>query len=311
MSELVRVPVGAGSPEGINSAYVVPEKGIVVDPGPPTEKAWSALNSTTDPVDVEHVFVTHWHVDHAGLACQLADEADATLHMHPSDAPLVGEYATERERRLERDLAALRRWGVPETDRKALCDTDSPSPLPDSYEVLTHEDGENVSGVEFIHTPGHTLGHSSFAVDGSLLLGDLLLPTYTPNVGGSDTRIEDPLGAYLSSIERIEGRFDYGEPGHGTTMKVEEAVSEVRSHHRNRAEAAFRSLATLDQPTPWDVACELFGEMSEIHVKFGAGEAAAHLQRLAALDVVERHDEDAIRYRPRVEDYPSGLNLTP
>ncbi|KYH25902.1 hypothetical protein HAPAU_25800 [Halalkalicoccus paucihalophilus] len=55
----------------------------------------------------------------------------------------------------------------------------------------------------------------------------------------------------------------------------------------------------------------LVGEMRGIHAKFGAGEAAAHLNQLAALDVVERTGEDPLSYRPRVADYPSDLNLTP
>lgn len=312
MTDPVRVPVGAGSPEGVNSAYHLPDRGVVVDPGPPTETAWDALTDAIGSLEsIDHVFVTHWHSDHAGLACRLAEAADATIHMHPSDAPLVGEYATARERRLDRDVATLRRWGVPETRREALLDADSPSAMPETHPVETHGDGETVAGVEVLHTPGHTLGHASFAVNGTLFLGDLLLPTYTPNVGGSDTRTDDPLAAYLASIDRVNDRFDEGEPGHGTTMDVTRAVEEVGTHHRERARAAFRALSAVPDPTPWAVARDLFGEMRGIHAKFGTGEAAAHLDRLVALGVVERTGTDPIRYRPRVEDYPSDLNLTP
>ncbi|MDL5360506.1 MBL fold metallo-hydrolase [Halalkalicoccus sp. NIPERK01] len=312
MTDPVRVPVGAGTPEGVNSAYYLPERGVVVDPGPPTEPAWNALVDAIGSLGtVEHVFATHWHSDHAGLACRLAEAAGATIHMHSADAPLVGDYAAARERRLERDLATLRRWGVPENRRETLRDADSPSAMPETYPVTTHEEGETVAGLEVLHTPGHTLGHASFACEGTLLLGDLLLPTYTPNVGGSDTRTDDPLAAYLASIDQVNARFETGEPGHGTTMDVTRAVEEVRTHHRERARAAFRALRTVEEPTPWAVARALFGEMDGIHVKFGAGEAAAHLDRLAALDIVERTGENPIRYRPRVEDYPSDLNLTP
>lgn len=313
MTKPIRIPVDTGTPEGVNSAYHFPDRGIIVDPGPPTETAWTALIEAIGPAlsSVEHVLVTHWHSDHAGLACRLAEAADATLHMHSSDAPLVGEYAAARQRRLNRDVATLRRWGVPKPRREALINSDSPSPMPETYPITAHEDGETVAGLEFVHTPGHTLGHSSFATDDTLLLGDLLLPTYTPNVGGSDTRTDDPLATYLASIDRVNARFDEGEPGHGTTMDVTRAVDEVRTHHRERACAAFHALSTVDDSTPWMVARNLFGEMRGIHAKFGAGEAAAHLNRLVALGVVERTDEESICYRPRVEDYPSDLNLTP
>ncbi|MEM4780398.1 MAG: MBL fold metallo-hydrolase [Halalkalicoccus sp.] len=312
MSEPARIPVGAGTPEGINSAYHLPDRGVVVDPGPPTDAAWDTLTDALGSLDdVECVLVTHWHADHAGLACRLAEAAGATIHMHAADAPLVGAYAAERERRLERDVAALRRWGVPEDRRAALVESDTPSALPGAYDVREHEDGETVAGVEFLHTPGHTLGHTSFVAGGTLLLGDLLLPTYTPNVGGSDTRIDDPLSVYLPAIDRVNARFDSGEPGHGTTMDVDRAVQTVKTHHRERATAAFAAVERMGAATPWAVACDLFGGMDGLHVKFGAGEAAAHLERLAALALLERRGEDPVRYRARVPDYPSGLNLTP
>jgi glyoxylase-like metal-dependent hydrolase (beta-lactamase superfamily II) len=219
MTEVVRVPLGAGSPEGVNSGYVLPAEGVVVDPGSPTEETWTTLRDGIVDAglridEVEHVLVTHWHMDHAGLACRLAETANATVHMHTADVPLVGDYAAARDRRLRRDTETLRRWGVPEPVRTALVEADNTSPVPDEHDVRIHADGDVVAGVEFVHTPGHTAGHTSFAYGDAVLLGDLLLPTYTPNVGGSDTRMDDPLADYLRSIDRVNARFDRGEPGH-------------------------------------------------------------------------------------------------
>ncbi|WP_135535955.1 MBL fold metallo-hydrolase [Halostella pelagica] len=316
MTAVERIPLGAGSPEGVNSAYALPDEGVVIDPGSPTETTWNALRTGLDeaglPVrEVEHVLVSHWHMDHAGLACRLAEAAGATVHMHAEDAPLVGEYAAARDRRLNRDAETLRRWGVPDPVCAALVESDRPSPVPDEYAVRAHADGDLVAGVAFVHTPGHTGGHASFVYEGTLFLGDLLLPTYTPNVGGSDTRMDDPLADYLQSIDRVNAEFDRGEPGHGTTVDIEATVASVWEHHRDRAAKAFRAVADAGEATPWAVARDLFGEMDGIHAKFGAGEAAAHLRRLAALGVVERRDGDPIRYAPRLDDYPSGVNLTP
>lgn len=316
MGDIRRVPVGTGTHEGMNSAYLIPDAGVVVDPGPPTDDAWSSLRGGIVDAGlsldaIEHVFVTHWHSDHAGLAYRLSDASNASVHLHADDAPLVGDYATERRRRLERDFEALRGWGVPESARTNQREADGVSPFPDTHEIQAREDGDTVAGVEFVHTPGHTKGHVSLVYGDTLLLGDLLLPTYTPNVGGSDTRMADPLASYLRSIDRVNARFDKGEPGHGTTVDVASAVDENRAHHRERARAAFRVVAAAGEATPWTVARELFGEMAGIHVKFGAGEAEAHLRRLAERDVVERLDGTPVRYRPLVDDYPSGLNLTP
>jgi hypothetical protein len=44
----------------------------------------------------------------------------------------------------------------------------------------------------------HSGSHAVFAADGTLFVGDAVLPTYTPNIGGSDTRTEKPLETYRS-----------------------------------------------------------------------------------------------------------------
>lgn len=318
MSESIRLSVGEGSLEGTNSAYVLPERGVVIDPGPPSASAWTALrDGITDAglalEGIDHVIVTHWHIDHAGLACRLAERADASLHVHRNDAPLVGSYATARDERLRRDRRTLARWGLPTSIRDDVIDRDTPSPLPDSFPVARREDGDVVAGVEFVHTPGHTSGHVSLKTDADVFLGDLLLPTYTPNVGGSDTRLRDPLGQYLSSVTRLESTREYGNPGHGTEMCIPDASDGVRRHHRERAEAAFRAISSTESAasTPWEVAKQLFGEMTGVHAKFGAGEAAAHLQRLTAVGIVERLDGETVRYRPVADSYPADVPLTP
>lgn len=304
MVRVERVAVGRGTPEGVNSAYVLPDLRVVVDPGPPGEGAWEDLVTGVaaaglEPTDVDHVFVSHWHVDHAGLAPRLADAADATLHMHDADAPLVGEYREERRRRLQRDAARMREWGVPTDVASAVVDSDSPSPLPDRTPVTTHSDGDVVAGVEVLHTPGHTAGHAAFAVEDALFVGDAVLATYTPNVGGGDTRQRDPLHRYFTALDRLVARAQVALPGHGTPFSLEERVSEIRDHHADRQSRVLDAVEAAEGPmSPWDVACDLFGEMRGVHAKFGAGEAAAHLARLVTAGDVTRYNGIHIKYEP-------------
>jgi glyoxylase-like metal-dependent hydrolase (beta-lactamase superfamily II) len=328
-SETVRrVTLDIANPEGANSAYVLPDSRTVVDPGPPTDEAWSRLCSGIEAAglaldDVEFVFVTHWHADHAGLAPRLAETADARVVMHETDAPLVADYARERERRVERDARRLSEWGVPSSVVEALQSGDRPSPIPDSLAVETLEDGESLTGVTAVHTPGHTLGHAAFVckeVDAdeaeNLFVGDLVLPTYTPNVGGGDTRLEDALATYLESLEQVRDvTRDVGAktvaPGHGAPLTLDERINEIVAHHDERSRRTVTALATcleengeLDAETtsatatPWDVATRLFGELSGIHAKMGAGEAASHLDFLRKRGAVEEvGEEDVRRYR--------------
>ena len=316
--ERVQVSTAYGSgPEGGNSAWVLPDSGVVVDPGPPGDEAFEHLQRELAAVglavaDVSDVLVTHWHADHAGLAPRLADAADATLHLHERDAGLVGEYAAERERRVARDAAALARWGVPDEHVDRLRDADSPSPMPDEFPVAERRDGDRVGSLRVVHAPGHTAGHVAFAVEGDdrgddgergrVLTGDAVLRTVTPNVGGGDSRQEAPLAAYRDALTDLSAAGDRALPGHGTAFDLHDRVAEVREHHRERAALVHDSLAGLvgdgeGGATPWAVARDRFGEMDGYHVKFGAGEAFAHLQDLVALELAVRTDDDPLRYR--------------
>ncbi|SEO88714.1 Glyoxylase, beta-lactamase superfamily II [Halogranum amylolyticum] len=330
-SSVERVSLAAGNPEGENSAYVLSDRNAVVDPGPPTEDAWERLRAGIEETglgvgDVEYVFVTHWHVDHAGLVPQLVDATEATVVMHERDAPLVADYAAERAERVDRDARRLRQWGVPADVVEAVQSGDRPSPMPDSLaddRVASVTDGETVAGVEAVHTPGHTLGHAAFVVDeageadrtgesgvttGTPFVGDLVLPTYTPNVGGGDTRLENALATYLESLRRVRSVCDRRgveavAPGHGSPLAFGERVDEIVTHHDERSRRTVAVLDAVDDEsgsadaerarsdagaTPWQVATRLFGEMEGIHAKMGAGEAASHLEFLRERDAVER-----------------------
>lgn len=329
--------VGLGeTPEGENSAYVLPDRGVVVDPGPPVDAAWTRLRAGVDAVTdldaVDHVLVTHWHVDHAGLAPRLAEAADATLHLHTADAPLVADYATERARRLDRDRERLLAWGVPDVLVGRLVEGDTPSPVPDSFPVAPLRDGDRIAGVECLHAPGHTAGHAVFLIhggddatgdndassdgasgddvtdgDGSggtgaaapvPLVGDLVLPATTPNVGGGDTRLDDPLPTYLDSLDRLASRVAADAnayPGHGEPFRLAPRVGALRDHHATRVERCVTAVAA-GSATPWAVARSLFGEMKGVHAKMGAGEAASHLAAAADRGRLARVADDPIRY---------------
>jgi glyoxylase-like metal-dependent hydrolase (beta-lactamase superfamily II) len=301
MSDLVRIPVGEGTPEGTNSAYLLPTEGAVVDPGPPTGAAWRDLLNGIEAAewqldDLQRVFVTHWHADHAGLACRLADRADATVHLHRNDAPLVGEYASTRKRRVRRDRRTLERWGVPEPVRDDVADGDTKSPIPDTYPVCQHSDGDQVGGVEFVHTPGHTAGHVSLCTETDLLLGDLLLPTYTPNVGGADPRVERPLPTYRSSLRWLAATdLDRAWPGHRDPIDDPAGrATEILTHHEERTERTTEVLEQVGPATPWAVSAELFGGLENIHIMHGPGEAWAHLEALVEEGDAERSETSGV-----------------
>jgi len=307
MVDVHRITVtGEGGPEGGNSAYWLPDRGVLIDPGPPGDAVYERLvdgiEERGDAVgDVETVLLTHWHADHVGAAPALAAAADASIAMHERDAPLLADYAAARERRVARDEATLRNWGVPDEHVDSLLAADAPSPVPDTVAVDRLGDGDVVAGLETVHTPGHTAGHAAYRLDGRVFVGDAVLTTCTPNVGGGDTRQGDPLSAYVRTLGRLEAVGGRAHPGHGAPFALRERVGSLVDHHRERTDSVIEVLDGAGGMTPWEAAEALFGAMSGYHVKFGAGEAFAHLTFLATVDAAERVGTDPAQFSLTVD----------
>lgn len=113
---------------------------------------------------ISAVLPTHAHLDHVGGIMSANGERNfrnASIHLHPSDVA----YWLADERmgtRAERSALVARRNISPNLDR-----------------LSHHVDGqETFPGVTAMHTPGHTVGHTSFVVGSGrtflLVVGDIV-----------------------------------------------------------------------------------------------------------------------------------------
>ena len=159
------------------------------------------------PGDVTRILLTHGHQDHAGSASRLAAATAAPVHVHGDDARHVREgtdYQPLKPRSLLGHLILLRR---PPTSVEA-------TPM-----AATISDGDEISGMRIIHTPGHSPGQVVFLWPrhgGVLILGDALfnLPYLAPPPLYAD------LDSMLSSVRKISGLdFEVACFGHGKPIK--------------------------------------------------------------------------------------------
>ena len=337
-----RIQLGNTVFEGENDAYVLDgETTALVDTGVALPDVREELEAGLAEhgrsfADVDAVALTHWHPDHAGLAGEIQAAGGADVYVHEADASLVD--GSEAPLFLDHDLQreTFDRWGMPDPDRERLTDffgAVSADLSGRPADVTTFGDGDAIDAggvaLEAVRLPGHTAGLTGFAFDprevpdhepvgsdrrgaGSseeLFAGDALLPRYTPNVGGADVRVGGALAAYAESLARIVARdFDAAHPGH--RERIDEPglrAATILDHHRHRTRRVLDVLADGGPATAWEVAAALFGELSEIHVLHGPGEAFAHLDHLADAGVIER---DGTAYR-LVEPEPDVDALFP
>jgi len=304
-----RIQLGNTVFEGENAVYLLgadAETTALVDTGVATAATREQLASGLAAhdcsfEDVDVVLLTHWHHDHAGLAGEIQAESDATVYVHEDDAEMIEAGGTTHVEEIER-RGLFGRWGVPDEKAEELLaflrSHEEIRGRAPTVETIADGDRFAFGGIELeaVHLPGHTSGLTGFRFDGEdgpeLFAGDALLPKYTPNVGGADPRVEDPLGAYLDSLERIaDGEYVRAWPGHRDPISNPTGrAREIVGHHRERTERVVGVLGERGTADAWTVSAELFGELSNIHILHGPGEAYAHLDHLEREGVVANTD---------------------
>lgn len=303
--------------EGANNVYLFNPgtKTILVDTGEHARK--QTLRTALDDrdlsfADIDEIFLTHWHPDHSGLARTIQETSGAIVRIHKRDAPLLTNGADAWQAFLREEQSRLEAWGVPAPKRQQLSahrDRDVTAEHPTLSSVTIFEDGDVYSvgdrRLEVRHTPGHTAGSVCFVLDGTakhttqaqeVITGDTLLPNYTPNVGGSDTRLDRPLEQYLSSLRTlVKADYDHAWPGHRSPIaEPSQRAREIIVHHEQRAGRIIEILHRVGPADVWTVCSELFGDLERFHILVGAGEAYAHLTHLEEQGTVECIDG---RYR--------------
>jgi glyoxylase-like metal-dependent hydrolase (beta-lactamase superfamily II) len=299
--------------EGRNSVYLLgagddAAPTTLVDTGIATPAVEAELRSALEDRDasfaaVDQVLLTHWHHDHAGLAGRIQAESDATVYVHEADAPIVAQDPDAVAAMEARQADYLDEWGMPADKQAELEDfLQTHDDLQgEPADVTPLADGDTVDlgyfEAEVVHLPGHAAGLSAYAFeyDGrrEAFVGDAVLPKYTPNVGGADVRVDRPLQQYLDSLRRVESlSLDRAWPGHrGPIFAPTERARDIAAHHDERTDRVVEVVRERGPVSAWAVSAELFGDLRNIHVLHGPGEAFAHLDHLVHEGVLEATDD--------------------
>nr|WP_272904848.1 MBL fold metallo-hydrolase [Halobacterium sp. TGN-42-S1] len=299
--------------EGRNSIYLLgagddAAPTTLVDTGIATPSVEAELRAALEDCGasfaaVDQILLTHWHHDHAGLAGRIQAESDATVHVHEADAPIVAQDPDAVASMEARQADYLDEWGMPADKQAELEDfLQTHDDLQgETADVTPLTDGDTVDlgyfEAEVVHLPGHAAGLAAYAFeyDGrrEAFVGDAVLPKYTPNVGGADVRVDRPLQQYLDSLRRVESlALDRAWPGHrGPIFAPTERARDIAAHHDERTDRVVDVVRKRGPVSAWEVSAALFGDLRNIHVLHGPGEAFAHLDHLVHEGVLEATDD--------------------
>lgn len=230
-------------PEHAAAYLLADEEPICVDAGMVGDEARDALFGDLEdgghqPGDVEHLLLTHVHIDHVGGVRPLLEAASPTVY-----APAIARDRLERdletvEAETRRNLAETGLYGTGlerAVDGVLEIHEGIRAAFPLEAVDVWIEDGQpfEVAGREFepIHTPGHHVTHHCYGtrIDGERVVfaGDMVVEPFRAaaiHVNFTDG-VREGIDAYLEALDRLASRsYDRVYPGHGP---VHDAYSET------------------------------------------------------------------------------------
>lgn len=297
-------------PPGHVACYFVagPEP-ILVDAALPAherELRASLNDQGFDVGDVEHLLITHPHVDHIGQVPTVLREANPTVY-----APVgvrdrfdrdVSELGTRVRRNcMEAGMADEHVDGAVDMAVESL--ERNASLLPTDAVDVWIEPGEPVDvghlRCDPVHTPGHQADHLCYRTDiggeRALLAGDMAIEPFRPVVmhDGLDDGHRTAFDAFYAALDRLE-KLDADRiyPGHGPVhTDLQSTIERDRDSLDHRLRCVVELLDGGLTTVP-EIAVTLAGDRSVKYLVPEAMSALAHLERTGA---VESHLEAGVR----------------
>ncbi|WP_136798877.1 MBL fold metallo-hydrolase [Desulfosediminicola ganghwensis] len=201
---------------------------LLFDTGPYTMDAMGFMRNNIDLSRLRHIFITHCHIDHYGLAHWLEKETDATIYLPYRDALKMEHHHDRME--LMYDLLVSLGFGesyLRELRRIFESGVLFP-PFPKEYQISEDFIPEEL-GIEVINCPGHSQSDVVYVVDDYVVTGDTLLrgifqsPLLDIDLN-TGKRFKN-YDAYCKSIVKLAALNDYTVlPGHRESVSSIEDI---------------------------------------------------------------------------------------
>lgn len=241
----------------------------VIDPGPDDAGHMAAILAALAPGErIGAILVTHSHRDHSPLARPLAQA---------TGAPVLAAGPSEWGR--SPVMAALAAGGDIGGGEGVDVDFHPDRPI---------RDGECLEGdwgrIEILETPGHMANHLSFAWQGALFSGDLVMGWSTSLVSPPD----GDMGAFMASCRRLGARGDrIYHPGHGDPIQAPQArVAELITHRETREAQILATLQAVGPSNAGDLARRVYTDLAPQLLPAAERNTLAHLIDLHGRNLV-------------------------
>jgi glyoxylase-like metal-dependent hydrolase (beta-lactamase superfamily II) len=306
----IEIPLPNNPLKFVNS-YVIkaPDRNLIVDTGMNREECMDAMKGGLRELGVDlrnaDLFITHFHVDHLGLASKLLTGETAIYSSQPEAERIENMVFGDL---WDRMINFFRMNGFPEKELKEILNH-HPAHVYGlkeklDFKFLEDDDTLHIGNYQFkcIKTPGHSKGHLCLYEPGRKILisGDHILDGITPNIS-LRSNTGNPLREYLMSLDRVYHLdIELVLPGHRNIFKkCKERINELKWHHQKRSEetASFLEKAGMNayqlaSLMSWEVDCDSWDSFPVMQKWFAVGEVTAHLKYLEERGVIRKEVRD-------------------
>jgi len=316
----LKVPFPQGIPGDINVYIIEGDDGsIMIDSGWDTQEALGTFGEglKADRLrlrDIKTIVITHIHPDHYGLASKIRKLCGAKVAMERVEAGLIDSRYKDFNELLKKVEEDVKRNGVPPAESPNFRDASlwmNQYVAPEPPDILL-DDGDKISNgsfeIQVIKTPGHSVGHICLYEPRKKLLfsGDHILYDTTPHVGLNPQSGDNPLGDYISSLQKLKNlRVSFVLPGHGPIFNsLSLRVEELLRHHEDRVGQIVRALDKGSQMSAYQMAHEItwmseegsiaFEDLAPWDRRLAIMETIAHLKLLAVEGKVGNVDMNGV-----------------
>ena len=234
--------------------------------------------------DVQHVVISHSHIDHFGHVGYFAHSTGARVYIHELDARVLQNFE-ERIVLASKDLRVfMERSGLTPEARDAI---ETMYRLSKEFfrsvrcDQILRDGDRIIDGYVVHHVPGHCPGQICLQVDDILLTADHVLSRITPHQSPASITPFCGLELYLSSLEKIRQvpGVSLSLPGHEADIAdLPARVETIAAHHRRRLDQVLE--ICREPETLVDISRRLFGEKGGYTRLLALEEAGAHVEYL-------------------------------
>jgi len=235
---------------------------VLIDTGAPTAEGKTYLQENLELDRLQHVLITHCHIDHYGLAAWLEKEYGCTIYLPYRDSLKIANHS----KRLDGMVSILRDIGFSADFATAFrCEMDSDAVFPEFPQnfKIVEQDLPAELGIDVMSCPGHSQSDLIYTTADWAVTGDTMLREIfqTPLLDIDLLTVErfSNYRAYCSTIIKLASLRDKQiYPGHrDDIISVDHNICHYTTKLLERAARSQKLPAKLTAP---QVVEKLFGD---------------------------------------------------